>query len=178
MLDVIALSHSLLVHFSIALFLFSVIAYLISYFSKGYYVKHQAGIMARWALWIGAFFTLITSVVGFFSSIYSGHDDFSHVLVKEHRNLALLLTIVILVLALWGWVLYQKESENLGGFVFFQSLAGIAMVYVMWSGSVLVFQHGIGVKSLPDIASHQHRLFELKESEKEEKSFFANLLSP
>lgn len=159
MIDLFAVSHGLIAHLCVSLFLFSSIAYIVSFSANKYVVQFQARQMGRWALWIASITALATAVVGVYAYSSSSHDDYSHVLLNNHRNIAAILTLVIIVLALWVAVLFNDDKEESKHFLALNVIALIGVLYVAWSGSVLVHQYGVGVSRIPDSQSHHHRTF-------------------
>lgn len=153
------LGHAFSVHFAIALFVVSAIAYAVSGVSNKYVVAYQSRLIARWGLWSAAIMMLITMVFALFAYSASTHDDLSHGLLNEHRLVALFVGFMILILAICSLILLRGDKEEGLIFILLSVVAAVALLYVTWTGTLLVFQHGVGVSHLPDAQTHQHRTF-------------------
>ncbi len=156
MFYVFTLGHAFIVHFAAALFIISVVAFLIPSFAEAYIIKFQSRLIARWGLWISTITLLISLILGYFASTSAAHDGLSHVLLIEHWMLAGLVTFFALILSYWSWALFKKDREEGAVFLVVHVFAGLIMLYVTWIGSQLVYEYGVGVKILPDIEKHKH----------------------
>ena len=159
MVDISVVSHALFVHFSIALIVMSSIGYCVSMLANKYLIKHQARLLARWALWVAAAATLFAVVTGMYAYSSSGHDDHSHFLLNEHRNLAGVVTIIVICLALWAGVLFNDDKEEGMGFLLLNLSTAAGLFYIVWTGTILVYQYGVGVSNLPTPEQHSHHGF-------------------
>ncbi|MDH3325320.1 MAG: DUF2231 domain-containing protein [Gammaproteobacteria bacterium] len=177
MINLSVVGHSFFVDFVVALFVVSAVAYIVSFFSGKYIVECQARLFARWSLWVASGMTLIALVLGFYAYSVVGHDDMSHSLINEHRNIGSVLGLVIIVLGLWAGVLFNDDKEEGGRFVIVHVFFAVALLYVNWTGSLLVYQHGVGVNHLPNSESHNHETFKKIVDEKDSSSIIDTLLS-
>lgn len=166
--------HAIAVHFAISLFVVSAAAYITASVSDKYVVQYQAILIARWSLWVASATMLMAIGFGLFAYMAESHDDMSHLLLNEHRNVALGIGLVVIILTLWLAVLRHDDKEEGKDFIFLHLIATVAILYVTWSGSVLVYQYGVGVAHLPDAQNHNHRtyqksdtLFDQKKAERE-----------
>jgi len=177
MTDFSALGHAFSVHFSIALLITSVIAYFISFVSDKYVIKYQSRLIARWMLWFGAAVALISVVFGLYAYSSVAHDDMSHHLLNQHRNIALFGVLLVIILTLWSLVLFKDDKEEKAGFILVHLIASAALLYVTWSGTLLVYQYGVGVSHLPDSQSHNHRTYKKLTNGKDFFSIIEDLIS-
>lgn len=155
----IVIGHAVSVHFAVALFVISTFSYAITSLSDRYVVQYQSRLIARWSFWLASAATLIAIIFGLFAYMADSHDDISHFLLNEHRNIALFAGFLVIVLIPWLLVLRSDDKEEGYGFMATQLIACLAIVYVTWTGSVLVYQYGVGVKNLPDPQAHNHRTY-------------------
>ena len=160
MTDLSILGHAFSVHFVIALFVASAISYIISVSSDKYVVKYQSRLIARWSLWFAAVMVVTTVLFGLYAYSDAGHDDMSHYLLNEHRNIALFGGLLVIILTLWSGVLFKEQEEESKKFVFVHVFAAAVLLHVTWTGSVLVYQYGVGVSHLPDSQKHNHRTYQ------------------
>lgn len=159
MIDFSALGHAISVHFVIALFVVSAISYAISISTGKYVIQYQSRLVARWALWAASLSVVIAIVFGLYAYMAESHDDISHHLLNKHRNVALFVGLAAIILTLWSAVLVNADKEERKGFIFVHMVATVALLYVTWTGSVLVYQFGVGVSHLPDPKAHSHRTY-------------------
>ena len=165
MIEIIPNWHPVFVHFTVALLFLSVILYLLARLPLPASLRGEWQVVARWSLWFGAVFAIVTAITGWLAYNSVEHDDISHVAMIDHRNWALttlaLFTLVALW-SLWSWWRNRELPKGAAGSVFLVALlaGGIFLASTAWHGAELVFRHGLGVMSLPNTgveeASHEH----------------------
>jgi len=119
-------------------------------------VQAQWFIVARWTLWFGAIFTIVTGLTGLYAYNTVAHDTPSHAAMTEHRNWALVTIVVFLALAAWS-ALAVKNKKTLGNyFVFLMLISGGLLGSTAWHGGEVVYRYGLGVMSLPKVEGEGH----------------------
>jgi len=156
MIEIIPNYHPIFVHFTLGLLGSSVGLFVLTRVITNQDLKHQLLTVALWNLWLGAVVTIITVGAGWYAFNTVEHDDPSHVVMLEHRNLALGTFIIILFLAVWAWRRYRSAKEVTLPFLIVAILAAGLLVATAWHGAELVFRHGLGVISLPKRDAHHH----------------------
>ena len=99
--EIIPNFHPIFVHFTVALLSLAVGLFVVTPFVKGP-LKEQWSIVARWALWFGAGFTVITALTGLYVYNTVAHDTPSHIAMTNHRNWAIATITAFLALATWS----------------------------------------------------------------------------
>ena len=160
MTDLSVFGHAFFVLFAASFFIVSAFAYVVSFSADKYIVKYQARLLARWCLWIASVTTLTAIVFGLYAYSVVSHGDLSHVILNEHRNAGLLVGLLGVVLGLWVLVLFNDDKDEGLGFLALHLIAAVAVLYVSWTGFLLVYQYGVGVSRLPVPESHNHRTFD------------------
>lgn len=157
-IEIIPNYHPIFVHFTIGLLSVSALLYLLGSILK----KENLFTAARWNLWIGAVLTVGTVIAGFDAYNTVGHDAASHAAMTDHKNWALPTAGIFLVLAVWaGWK--QRGAQTVSPiFVGIIVLASGLLAVTGYKGGEVVYRHGTGVMSLPEIqgdgghGSHDH----------------------
>ncbi len=146
--------HPVLVHFSYALTVSAALLYLIVTFFPG--GKKFTGMIsaANWMLAMGAIAVLATVAAGFQAFYSVDHDTPSHAAMLVHRKLAVGAGFIILVLAIWRFTARENEPSKVFGVAMLVSALMISNA-ALWGGK-LVYEHGLGVASLPVITSDGH----------------------
>lgn len=159
MISIIPNLHPILVHFTIALTVTSFGTALIAWVFKSRTQVYEEGlIVSRWCLWLAALAAIATVGAGFHAYFTVNHDAVSHVVMKVHRNWALVSAVVLVLLAVYSlkrFLHHQKKNKGL----FLGLLIAVSLVMVTgWYGAELVYRYGIGVMSLPAVhgAGHDH----------------------
>lgn len=149
MLDIIPNWHPIFVHFTVTLFSLAVGLYAVAHFMKPP-VKEQWQIMARWALWFGAGFTVITGLTGLYAYNTVAHDAPSHAAMTDHRNWAVVMIILFAALTTWSVILLRKKKAFGTVFIVCMLTAGGVLASTAWHGGEVVYRYGLGVMSLPN----------------------------
>lgn len=157
MFEIIPNWHPLFVHFTVALFSLAAGLFAVTPFMKSP-LKEQWQTVARWNLWFGAGFTIITGLAGLYAFNTVAHDTPSHAAMTEHRNWAIVTITLILTLAVWS-IIRVRRNQALGtAFIAAMVLVGSVLAATAWHGGEVVYRYGLGVMSLPKVegAGHAH----------------------
>jgi uncharacterized membrane protein len=158
MIEIIPNWHPVFVHFTVALLIIATTIHLLSRFLPNGKLANQLTIVARWNLWIGMGFTLLTVAAGWYAYNTVAHDAPSHLAMTEHRNWAM--TTFTLLLGIASWEYYLSRRGKSKGWLFTGLLvitAGL-LLSTAWHGGELVYRYGLGVMSLPkpEGSGHTH----------------------
>jgi len=156
MIEILPNWHPIFVHFTVALLVISVILFVVAQLIGKRPLQKQCLIVARWNLWIGTGFALITVLAGWLASNGVAHDTISHAVMEKHRNLALATFANLLPLAGWAWWTQYKSKEIGIPFIGFALLLLGLLTSTAWQGSELVYRYGVGVMSLSNAANNGH----------------------
>lgn len=160
MIEIIPNWHPLFVHFTVALLIVAATLHLLLHFLPKDKLANQLAIVARWNLWIGVGFTLLTVAAGWYAFYSVNHDTPSHLVMIEHRNWAMATLAAFLGIA--GWEVYlSRRGKGKGKGWLLTGLLVIAaglLLSTAWHGAELVYRHGLGVMSMPKPggAGHTH----------------------
>jgi len=155
MFEIIPNWHPIFVHFTVALLSLAAGLFAITPFIKSP-LKEQWQIVARWALWFGAGFTIITGLTGLYAYNTVAHDTPSHLAMIDHRNWAIVTIALFLALATWS-IVWVRKNKTLGTvFVVCIAIAGGVLASTAWHGGELVYRYGLGVMSLPKAEGDGH----------------------
>lgn len=157
MFEIIPNWHPLLVHFTVALLSVAAVLHLFVQLALPQRLHGEWRIVARWSLWIGAGFALVTAYTGWLAYNSVDHDDLSHLAMTDHRNWAIATLVLFVVLALWSlrnW-LAKREPTRVVSAVYTIALvtAGVFLASTAWRGGELVYRHGLGVMSMPNMSA-------------------------
>lgn len=156
MIGVIPNWHPVFVHFTVALLILAAAIHLLSHFLPKGELANQLTIVARWNLWIGMGFTLLTVAAGWYAYNTVAHDAPSHLAMTEHRNWAM--ATFALLLGIAGWEYYLSRRGRAKGWLHTGLLviaAGLLLT-TAWHGGELVYRYGLGVMSLPKSEGQSH----------------------
>lgn len=164
MIEIIPNWHPIFVHFTVALLSLAVGFYIICHFLSEGKLKQQFNILARWDLWLGTGFGIVTVIAGWFAYNSVAHDAPSHAAMTDHRNWALVTLGVFIILV--GWSLWSERQERLPSKLFLTGLliGGVLLASTAWRGAENVYRYGLGVMSLPQAEGegHSHNQEELE----------------
>ena len=149
-IEIIPNWHPIFVHFTIALLSISALLYVAGVALK----KPNILMIARWNLWIGVTMTVGTLLAGFYAYNTVVHDGPSHVAMTNHRNWALFTASAFFLLALWAlWK--QRDTKTVSPvFAGLMVLAAGLLAVTGYKGGEVVYRHGLGVISTPDMRNH------------------------
>lgn len=155
MFEIIPNWHPIFVHFTVALLSLAVLMFAITPLLSGT-LQEQWRIVARWALWFGAGFAVITGLTGLYAYNTVAHDTPSHAAMTEHRNWAIATISLFLLLAIWSivWIRRKKSLNVL--FIAGMVIAGGVLASTAWRGGEAVYRYGLGVMSLPKAEGEGH----------------------
>lgn len=150
--------HPIFVHFTVALLIVAVAMHVLSHFVSHSGLKNQLAITARWNLWIGIGFTVLTVAAGWVAFYTVTHDAPSHRAMIEHRNWAMVTFAVLLGIAAWEVFLYRHGKGKGWLFTALLAFAASLLLSTAWHGGELVYRYGLGVMSMPkpEGAGHAH----------------------
>lgn len=158
MIEIIPNLHPIFVHFTVALLIVAAALHVLLHFVPHSGLRSQMAIVARWNLWAGVGFTLITVAMGWYAFYTVNHDTPSHLAMIEHRNWAMATLAAFLGIAAWEYYL-QRHGKSKGWlFTGLMVIAASLLLSTAWHGGELVYRYGLGVMSLPKIegAGHDH----------------------
>lgn len=155
MFEIIPNWHPIFVHFTVALLSVAVGLVVVLPFIKSP-LKEQWQTVARWALWFGAGFTIVTGLTGLYAYNTVAHDTPSHAAMTDHRNWAIVTITLFLTLATWS-IIRARKNKTLGMvFVVGMVVAGSVLASTAWHGGEVVYRYGLGVMSLPKAEGDGH----------------------
>jgi len=155
MFEILPNWHPVFVHFSVALLTVSVVFHVLAKLLRDGRVRNEMTVVADWSLWLGAFFTVVTVVAGWFAYNSVTHDEPSHAAMTVHRNWGLATLAAFLILAAWSaWNHWRKKARASIVFVVLLAAAGAVLAGTAWRGGELVYRHGLGVLSMPVTEMH------------------------
>lgn len=148
--------HPIFVHFTVALFSLATLLFILPLLFKGARWAEQCRTVAMWNLWIGSGLSLLTVGSGWYAFNTVNHDDPSHLVMLEHRQLAIITFVLFLFLA--GLSYYKSRQGQTTGWAFAigMVIAAGMLGSTAWHGGELVYRHGLGVMSLPSQDKHSH----------------------
>lgn len=150
MIEIIPNWHPIFVHFTVALLSMSVVFYGLSFIAPGHRFNQQWTSVARWNLWSGVFFAVITAVTGWLAYNSVIHDTPSHVAMTDHRNWAFATLGLFIPVGVWSmWLAYKNRRPNLLMLLFLGIGFGL-LASTAWRGGEVVYRHGLGVMNLPE----------------------------
>lgn len=154
MVEIIPNWHPMFVHFSVALLATSAVLFVLTKFATHWRLEDQWLATAYWNLWLGTLITVGTVTAGFLAFNSVKYDDLAYVAMLEHRRWALATAGTFLVLAIWGVIQYRAQQRPHLVFVIAMAVGGLLLLTAAWRGDELVYRHGLGVKSLPNVDQH------------------------
>ena len=160
MIQIIPNWHPVFVHFTVALLSLAVIFPLVDKVLNNARLKEQLQIMARWNLWLGTGFGIVTALAGWDAYNTVEHDAASHAAMTLHLYWALATLAVFVMLSSWSiWRTYTNR-KNGALFTVLLLAGGALLLSTAWHGGELVYRYGLGVMSLPQSApagdGHDH----------------------
>ena len=146
--------HPILVHFTYALMTTAALCVLIDSFAPAKPWRERLAHAVDWMITFGAIAVVATIAAGFEAYYTVAHDGPSHEAMTTHRNWALPTALVLLILSGWRWKKRQERPSALFAVLF--AAATISLSVTAWWGGRLVYGHGLGVSSLPEVTGEGH----------------------
>lgn len=106
-------------------------------------------------LWGAALFAPIAAAFGWRAFNSVEHNEVSHAAMILHRNWALGALTALLAIAAWDVWRGRSRKMPSKGFLGLLVAAWLLVASAAWHGAELVYRHGLGVMSLPDIHAEQ-----------------------
>lgn len=158
MIEIVPNWHPVFVHFTVALLIIAAAIHLLSHFLLKGELAGQLTIVARWNLWIGVGFTLLTVAAGWYAYNTVAHDAPSHLAMTGHRNWAMATFALLLGIAAWEYDLSRRGKGKGWLFTGLLVIAAGLLLSTAWQGGELVYRYGLGVMSIPkpEGAGHAH----------------------
>lgn len=152
-MEIIPNWHPLFVHFTVGLLFTATLLFMIGKFAPATASWRGTCItVARWNLTIGVLITIGTVMAGWYAFNTVNHDNFSHQPMLSHRLWALSTAGVFIIMALWSFVTRRKEPHIF--FVLCLVAASGSLAVTGYKGGELVYRHGLGVMSMPQMDKH------------------------
>lgn len=155
-MEIIPNWHPAFVHFSVALLTVSTLLFIVSKLATNWRLEDQWLATAYWNLWIGTLLSVGTALAGWYAFNTVDHDTESHKVMLEHRTYALSALAVFVVLSVWAIFQYRSEKRPSAIFIIAAVLGWGLVLTTAWHGGELVYRHGLGVMSLPEVGPHSH----------------------
>lgn len=156
MIEIIPNWHPVFVHFTVALLSVAALLKIGAYFVGSDSLREQWHLVARWNLWIGSVFVVLTVLSGVMAYNSVSHDTPSHAAMTDHRNWALVTSALFLVVSGWLVTLTRRGKARSGIFLATLLVATALLATTAWKGGELVYRYGLGVMSLPKADTHGH----------------------
>lgn len=156
MVEIIPNWHPLFVHFPIAYATAALFFLAAGKLGNEKSWATQCLTFARWMLWAAAIFAGIAAVFGWFAYNSVDHDEAGHLAMTTHRNWALATVGALLVLTVLDLRSWRATLPPSYGFLLLMMLSWTMVVSTAWHGGEVVYRHGLGVMSLPEVEGPGH----------------------
>ena len=156
MIEVIPNWHPFFVHFTIALFISSILFFIVRRFVEDSPNADRLAVVAYWNLWLGFVFTIGTVGAGIYAYNTVDHDTPSHLAMTDHRNWALATFAVFLVATGLSVISKHKFARPTLPFLLVLLTGGGLLLTTGFKGAEVVYRHGLGVMSLPKTSGEGH----------------------
>ena len=156
MIEIIPNWHPVFVHFTVALLSIGILFYCLTVVVGSTETRDQWIIVARWNLWLGSGFAVLTAIFGWLAVDSVDHDTPSHLAMITHRNWALATLVLVVPLALWSLAKHREDGDISLGFIAVLIIVQGLLLSTAWHGGELVYRHGLGVMSLPEAEAGGH----------------------
>lgn len=157
MIDIVPNWHPVWVHFAIGLPIIGTLFYALAWIGGERPCAGGLLAAARWNLTAGIAFALAALLTGFLAAGSVPHDDAAHANMLVHRNWALAAAFLFGSAAVLIWIEWRKAAQRARIPVLLILLAGSgALAVTGFEGGQNVFEHGLGVRRLPDTGHHDH----------------------
>lgn len=157
MVDIIPNWHPILVHFTVSFVALTGALQLFAWLRPSFTHNGAFQTAKKWLVVISAFAVVATVVAGLQAYNTVAHDEPSHLAMTDHRNWAFATAAIFLLGATLFFILPARR-QLLAGSCF---IAALMLVTVTgFKGGELVYRHGLGVMSLPQVENggegHNH----------------------
>ncbi|HWO99843.1 MAG TPA: DUF2231 domain-containing protein [Methylococcus sp.] len=145
--------HPLIVHFPIAFLIAFFFMDLVAVIWRRPALRH----VASWMLYLGAFGAVAAAAAGLAAEATVAHGETVHEILEWHARLGL--TVASLSVALVLWRIMAKGRFSSMANAFHLSLGAIVVLAILLGadlGGLMVYQHGVGVKAVPQPDDHHH----------------------
>ena len=156
MIEIVPNWHPIFVHFTVGLLSVATILHVAALLTSKPELRSQLQITGRWNLWIGVLISIATVLAGWFAYNSVNHDTASHLVMTQHRNIALVTMGFFVLMAIWSWLGYRKGLVISWLFTILLLVAINVLAVIVWYGGEIVYRHGLGVMSLPEPDKHGH----------------------
>jgi uncharacterized membrane protein len=157
MIEIVPNWHPIWVHFVIGLLIGGTLFYTLAWIGRGRARSGSLLAAARWSVSAGFACALLALFTGFLAAGSVPHDDAAHANMLTHRNWALTSALIFSAACAALWIEWRKAAASASTMVLALLLAGSAALAVTgFEGGQNVYEHGLGVRRLPDIGSHDH----------------------
>lgn len=146
--------HPVIVHFSVALLITSMVLFLVAYLRGETDKDHRLVYATRLIFWLGMGAILLTVMAGIQAFNSVDHDSASHAAMTDHKNWAFGAFALFIVTAFMMWR-ERKAALGMASLICLIA-ANITLVTVAYKGGHLVYKFGLGVQSLPVTTSDSH----------------------
>jgi len=145
--------HPLIVHFPIA-------------FLTGFFLLELIGVALRqpglrhaasWMLYLGALGAIAAAAAGLIAEDTVPHGSAVHDIMEWHERLGLTIAGLSSALAVWRFLARERFSAMAEALhLFAGAIILTSIVFAADLGGLMVYQHGVGVKSLQQADDHHH----------------------
>jgi uncharacterized membrane protein len=150
--------HPILVHFTIGLFVISIVFDILSHFTNRRTLEHAGW----WNLVFAAAFSVITVASGLSAEDGVPHAGGAHDLLELHETLGLITMGIILLLAIWRGLTRGELPRKFRSIYLAMGIAGLSTITTGgFFGGELVYRFGIGVAPVTE----QLKKYEMEENE-------------
>ncbi|WP_417446439.1 DUF2231 domain-containing protein [Kangiella sp.] len=152
MIEIIPNWHPIFVHFTVALLVIGGVFQLMLWIFPNK-ANTTALSVQNWLVILSSVAVLATVGTGLQAYYSVAHDTPSHLAMTDHRNWALTTSAIFLIGAAL-FFLFPRKRQYLAGIFFVAAL--ILVSITAYKGGDLVYRHGLGVMSLPEVTGEGH----------------------
>lgn len=134
--------HPALVHFPIALIVFSAIADLL-----GYVYGNETLTGAGWWSMLGAALGgVLAAGAGYFDMTRENLKPAARDRVRTHMKIGIAAVAVVAALTFWRWIIFSSPGYSINTLYLIGVLAGVLLIFFQaWLGGEIVYGYGVGV---------------------------------
>ncbi|MFQ5585347.1 MAG: DUF2231 domain-containing protein [Thermodesulfobacteriota bacterium] len=145
--------HPMVVHFPIALLNAFLVMELLGFLLK----RENFRSAATWMLYLGTVGAAGAVVAGLWAATTVSHAHEAHAIMLRHRNIALVVFTLAIVLSVWRLLVHERFS--LRGQLMHLLMAVIMVTLMAFGadlGGLMVYKYGVAVKAVPVSDVHAH----------------------